>query len=576
MADVSPEGMLSAEDGLGHPAFAKCRRQEGLVNNRRGRTELGIVLVLVVVGVLFAHVAVSVAAPGDLDPAFGAGGIALASLGGGLDKATAMAVQPDGGYIVAGVHTDATTLAQTCTVKRFLADGSLDPGFGSSWGTGVNSPEAAKDWRACQILVDGQGRIYLYLRGATGSDFFYVMRLLSDGSVDATFGASGVVGVRFTWPYVGMSYMALYPGGGLVVGGTDYDLFHLKDISIWRLQEDGSIDMTFGTDGLARIDVAAGSDDALRSLAVAANGDILVRGDVQWRDVVLVRLTPSGVLSPTFGSGGMVALSSWVWADPPGAVYQRDILERSDGTILLNSGYQLKRVTAAGNVDTTYGVGGTLKLLGEPWGTFGVSTVLVQPDGGIVCVGTVDNGFPSYKDLLVTRYLADGSVDTGFGANGAAITNLGGADDCAAAAFDPSGKLVVAGYAYPAGAGAAARQSGLLSGREASTFGMGLVRYLAGPSAPVVPATPVKPVLTKLSPTTGKRGITVTLTGKNFGARRTASFVKFGATKVGKYVSWSTTRIKCRVPAKAKYGRVKVVVVTVGGASSVRTFTVKR
>jgi len=82
--------------------------------------------------------------------------------------------------------------------------------------------------------------------------------------------------------------------------------------------------------------------------------------------------------------------------------------------------------------------------------------------------------------------------------------------------------------------------------------------------------------MTKLSPTSGRRGAIVTLTGRYFGAKRGTSYVKFGSTKCTKYVSWTGTRIKCRVPARAKFGKVKVTVVTAGDTSNARTFTVKR
>ena len=61
------------------------------------------------------------------------------------------------------------------------------------------------------------------------------------------------------------------------------------------------------------------------------------------------------------------------------------------------------------------------------------------------------------------------------------------------------------------------------------------------------------------------RGATVKLAGRFFGTERGASYVKFGATRVGKYISWTGTLIKCRVPAKARLGRVKVTVATGGG-----------
>ena len=85
-----------------------------------------------------------------------------------------------------------------------------------------------------------------------------------------------------------------------------------------------------------------------------------------------------------------------------------------------------------------------------------------------------------------------------------------------------------------------------------------------------------KPGLSKLSRTSGRRGVTVTLTGKNFGSKRGISYVKFGTRKVTKYLSWSKSRVKCRVPARAKIGRVKVIVHTTGGTSNARIFRVKR
>ena len=70
-----------------------------------------------------------------------------------------------------------------------------------------------------------------------------------------------------------------------------------------------------------------------------------------------------------------------------------------------------------------------------------------------------------------------------------------------------------------------------------------------------------KPAITKLKPTSGKRKATVTITGTGFGAVRSAtSFVKFGARKCTVYTSWSPTSIKCKVPKRAAFGRVKVAV----------------
>jgi hypothetical protein len=84
------------------------------------------------------------------------------------------------------------------------------------------------------------------------------------------------------------------------------------------------------------------------------------------------------------------------------------------------------------------------------------------------------------------------------------------------------------------------------------------------------------PKIGKLSLTSGKRGATVTITGKAFGSKRGAGTVKFGAKAVTRYLSWSTTRIRCRVPAKAKFGKLKVTVKTKAGTSNAKAFRVKR
>jgi phosphatidylethanolamine-binding protein (PEBP) family uncharacterized protein len=83
------------------------------------------------------------------------------------------------------------------------------------------------------------------------------------------------------------------------------------------------------------------------------------------------------------------------------------------------------------------------------------------------------------------------------------------------------------------------------------------------------------PAVTRLSPTSARRGVTVTITGARFGAKRGTSFVTFGATRCTRYVSWSATRIKCKVPASAAFGPLKVRVTTSSGTGSGRSFTVK-
>jgi hypothetical protein len=97
-----------------------------------------------------------------------------------------------------------------------------------------------------------------------------------------------------------------------------------------------------------------------------------------------------------------------------------------------------------------------------------------------------------------------------------------------------------------------------------------------GTSVASFTVVPAKPTIIKIKPVSGKRGATVTITGTNFGALKSAtSSVKFGSKTCTKYVSWNATQIKCKVPTTAKYGAVKVTVKTAAGTSNAKSFTVK-
>ncbi len=87
---------------------------------------------------------------------------------------------------------------------------------------------------------------------------------------------------------------------------------------------------------------------------------------------------------------------------------------------------------------------------------------------------------------------------------------------------------------------------------------------------------PPRAAIIRVSPTSGRRGASVTIIGANFGSRRSVFYVKFGGFKCTRYISWSSTRIRCLVPAKARLGKCKVTVSTGSGTSNVKTFTVRR
>ncbi len=82
------------------------------------------------------------------------------------------------------------------------------------------------------------------------------------------------------------------------------------------------------------------------------------------------------------------------------------------------------------------------------------------------------------------------------------------------------------------------------------------------------------PRIDSLSPSRGRIGTVVTITGDHFGVSRSDSVVRFGGNKAAtNYPSWSDKSIKCKVPAGAATGDVRVTVA--GKSSNVRRFTVE-
>lgn len=173
---------------------------------------------------------------------------------------------------------------------------------------------------------------------------------------------------------------------------------------------------------------------------------------------VAARSAWPGSLDTSFGSGGIVApgagtrlFGTAVQGD--GKVLAVGEIGTQGGTTLL-----LARFTAAGTLDTTFGVGGVVRGPAIPGLRGGGSigrAVAVQADGKIVVVGTVTTSVGTGRfGLLAERYNANGSLDPGFGTAGVVDVLSGQSSGQGyAVAIQPDGKIIATGSADVAGAG---------------------------------------------------------------------------------------------------------------------------
>ncbi len=225
---------------------------------------------------------------------------------GNRDEAQAVAVQADGKVVAAGwtqrvAGQDAT---MDVAVARWNADGTLDSSFDGDgeWLLDLNGDMDRID----AVLVQPDGKIVLAGRTTVGGQTdWLVMRLNPDGTLDSSFDGDGI----FTLDHAGFNDAAfallLQADGRLLIGGTISPDGTAVDAGVMRLNVNGTLDTSFGVNGVAVLDVQ-GQDTA--GTALARHGDqVLVAGrtfDGTRNLFVLARLLPNGVLDPDFGAGG--------------------------------------------------------------------------------------------------------------------------------------------------------------------------------------------------------------------------------------------------------------------------------
>jgi uncharacterized delta-60 repeat protein len=303
---------------------------------------------------------------------------------------------------------------------------------------------------------------YLILVAAMIGSFFIAgsTSIPTDGDLDPTFGNGGVVMTDFNTSTDLANAVALQPDGKLVVAGTTYtdNDFSDEDFAIARYNTDGSLDTSFGNNGKVTTDFP-GLAAVISAAVVQPDGKIVVAGGAYplftfAGDFKVARYNPDGSLDTSFGAGGIVTTIF-----PGDGSFAFALALQSDGKIIaagtdffdFNPGdmsdtdFALARYNPDGSLDTTFGNGGTVTtdFLGAEDDAF---SVLIQPDGKIVAVGSANSPFDFY-DFAAARYLSNGTLDTSFGTGGKMRVDFGNQDmDIASdAALQPDGKIVAAG-----------------------------------------------------------------------------------------------------------------------------------
>jgi len=212
-----------------------------------------------------------------------------------------MAVQPDGKVIIVGQSyycavgddfCDFGAVEDYLTAVRYNQDGSIDTSFGHE-GFLV---ETELHFYGARIAVRNDGKIII--TGGTS-----ILQYSPDGSRDTTFGDGGIANAPNT-----ASDVVIQPDGKILISFYAY-AENRQAFGIARFDRDGTLDLTFGNDGEV---VTAGGGvfgSVSNSLALQADGRIVVAGtgfdqNVDWRYVIR-RYDPDGTLDNSYGTDGI-------------------------------------------------------------------------------------------------------------------------------------------------------------------------------------------------------------------------------------------------------------------------------
>jgi uncharacterized delta-60 repeat protein len=313
----------------------------------------------------------------------------------------------------------AGTSSSGAAVFRYNTNGTLDSTFGTAGQVTLNNDNSGP---AFAVAVQGDGKILI---AAPDDLSLGIFRLETNGSLDTSFGSNGVAVIS------GTGGIFLTPANGQIVPQTDGKILvitfssSLGDRIFERLLSDGTPDSTFGTNGAAVL--LAGS----AAMTLQSSGKILVLAAAPTIGGAVARYETNGSLDATFGAAGQSAGfgngAGIALIETSGKFIIGGSIVTAPSTEGGTTSFLVNRYTANGNIDTTFGTNGSATATFPNNGFSTVAGVALQSNGEIVAGGLTAPSSTSLtsSSFALARFTASGTLDTTFGTNGLVTTTIG-------------------------------------------------------------------------------------------------------------------------------------------------------
>ena len=304
------------------------------------------------------------------------------------------------------------------------------------------------------------------------------------GALDCAFGTGGLVTTAIRPPFGFATNLTAQPDGKLIALVKAYrpDTDQGYSFYVVRYEVDGSLDGTFGTGGVVRLEFTPIVDrENADAIALQPDGKIIVAGNVpvtRGSSAAVARLLPNGSLDPTFATGGRL-MFSFGSTRAYSNIYAIQL--QGDGRIVVagttEAQFAVARLTANGALDGSFGNNGKVVIpVGQAAdGNSNLSSVAIQEWSGeqyLILAGGSPTCSAGPSRMAVVRLAPNGTVDSSFGAtgNGQVLVSLGdGSSNVNGVVVDSSNRIVLVGTRASEGAVVRLAPNGVLD----SSFGVG-------------------------------------------------------------------------------------------------------
>ena len=344
---------------------------------------------------------------GALDPTFGAAGRNRVRVS-GFGRYFAIAPTSGGGAVVAGDRT-AGSVVDTI-VARVRPNGTLDPTFHANGRltVDVGGRDSA---RAVASLNDG--RVLAAGNANTGG---YLARFANDGTPDTTWDSDG----RVTGLALVVRAVATRSDGSVYVAGATSS--SPSDWRIIRLSSDGSVDASFGGSNGMTVDI--GGQDAITAIVLQPDGKVVASGfgvGSSGHGQTIVRRylengTPDSSFTDYHDAFGINDVPSALTRQSDGRlVIAVNSRVGSDNDIVV------ARLGVDGTPDDGFGLGGVSVV--DAGRRSAVNAVVAPPDGRVLAIGSVRQS--GLDVVALARFQPDAST-SGVPTQGVVVDGFGG------------------------------------------------------------------------------------------------------------------------------------------------------